>query len=323
MQLLRRHPLISFFVMAYAISWTYVIVFLIVWPLPDTIVTDTPELLGPVVAGFVMTAVMSGRAGVRQLLRRFVMWRVNGAWYLYALLAIPALYVIGVALVPGALGSFKAPSLTMSLLYPVFFIVVLVLDGPLLEEPGWRGFALPRLQARWGPLVGTVILGIMWGSWHAPQYFTKTFAAANGGLSVSGVIVFLLATVIFSVLITWAFNNTGGSLLIAPYPHGDQLHPGAHQRPVPSRGIQRSRSGGRLRNRCSYRRDRDARPPRLQAGNSVMAWQQHGTCRRRTAGSQAESQFPQADGDLLKSGGRPRRTRTTSVHAEIGGPPQK
>src|SRR5437899_11128257 len=215
MQLLRRHPLISFFVMAYAISWTYVIVFLIVWPLPDSIVTATPELLGPIVAGFVMTAVMGGRAGVRQLLRRFVMWRVREVWYLYALVAIPALYFIGVALVPGALGSFKAPSLTMSLLYPVFFIVVLVLDVPLLEEPGWRGFVLPRLQVRWCPLCGTVILGIMWGSWHAPQYFTKTFAAANGGLSVSGVIVFLLAVVIFSVLITWAFNNTGGSLLIA------------------------------------------------------------------------------------------------------------
>src|SRR3989475_9528419 len=173
MQLRRRHPLISFFLMAYAISWTSVIAFLVVWPLPDTIVTDTPELLGPVVAGFVMTAVMSGRAGVRQLLRRFVMWRVSWAWYLYALLAIPALYVIGVALVPGALGSFKAPSLTMSLLYPVFFIVVLVLDGPLLQEPRWRGFALPRLQARCGPLVGTVILRVMWGSWHAPQYFTQ------------------------------------------------------------------------------------------------------------------------------------------------------
>ena len=105
-QLLRRHPLISFFVMAYAISWTYVIAFLVVWPLPDTIVTDTPELLGPVVAGFVMTAVMGGRAGVRQLLRRFVMWRVRAVWYLYALVAIPALYLIAVALVPGALGSF-------------------------------------------------------------------------------------------------------------------------------------------------------------------------------------------------------------------------
>ncbi len=214
-RLLRRHPLISFFVMAYAISWTYVIVFLVVWPLPDTIFTDTPELLGPVVAGFVMTAVMSGRTGVRQLLRRFVMWRVRGVWYLYALVGIPAIYFIGVALVPGALGSFKVPSLTASLLYPVLFLVVLVLDGPLLEEPGWRGFALPRLQARWGALLGAVILGIMWAGWHAPQYFTKTFAAANGGLTVSGVIVFLLAVVSFSVLITWAFNNTGGSLLIA------------------------------------------------------------------------------------------------------------
>jgi CAAX protease family protein len=213
--LLRRHPLISFFVIAYAVSWAYVVAFLIVWPLPDTIVTDTPELLGPVVAGFVMTAVMGGRTGVRQLLRRFVMWRVRAVWYLYALVAIPALYFIGVALVPGALGSFKAPSLSMWLLYPVLFIVVMVLDGPLLEEPGWRGFALPRLQARWGPLVGTLILGVMWGAWHAPQYFTKTFAAANGGLSASGVIVFLLAAVIFSVLITWAFNHTAGSLLIA------------------------------------------------------------------------------------------------------------
>jgi uncharacterized protein len=214
-QLLRRHPLISFFVMAYAISWTYVIVFLVVWPLPDSIVTDSPELLGPVVAGFVMTAVMSGGAGVRQLLRRFVMWRVRAVWYLYALVAIPALYLIAVALVPGALGSFKAPSLTVSLLYPVLFVVVLVLDGPLLEEPGWRGFALPLLQRRWGPLLGALILGIMWAGWHAPQYFTKTFAAANGGLSATGVIVFLLAVVSFSVLITWAFNNTGGSLLIA------------------------------------------------------------------------------------------------------------
>jgi uncharacterized protein len=214
-QLLRRHPLISFFVMAYAISWTYVIVFLVVWPLPDTIVTDTPELLGPVVAGFVMTAVMGGRTGVGRLLHRFVMWRVPAVWYLYALVAIPALYFIAVALVPGALGSFKAPSLSVWLLYPVLFIVVMVLDGPLFEEPGWRGFALPRLQARWGPLVGTVILGVMWGAWHAPQYLTKTFAAANGGLSASGVIVFLLAAVIFSVLITWAFNHTAGSLLIA------------------------------------------------------------------------------------------------------------
>src|SRR6266566_3336191 len=199
-RLLRRHPLISFFVMAYAISWTYVIVFLVVWPLPDTIFTDTPELLGPVVAGFVMTAVMSGRTGVRQLLRRFVMWRVRGVWYLYALVGIPAIYFIGVVLVPGALGSFKAPSLTASLLYPVLFLVVLVLDGPLLEEPGWRGFALPRLQTRWGPLLGTVVLGVLWAAWHFTEYLTDPgFAATNGGLTPQGLGVFVLAEVSFSI----------------------------------------------------------------------------------------------------------------------------
>jgi membrane protease YdiL (CAAX protease family) len=213
--LLRRHPLISFFVLAYAISWTYVIVFLVAWPLPDTIVTNTPELLGPIVAGFVMTAVMSGKAGVRQLLRRFVLWRVGAIWYLLALVGIPALYFASIALVPGAVASFKAPSLGMALLYPVLFLAVAILDGPLLEEPGWRGFALPRLQQRWGPLTGTVILGILWGTWHAPQYLTPTFSAANGGLSVSGVIVFLVAAVAFSVIITWAFNHTRASLLLA------------------------------------------------------------------------------------------------------------
>ena len=215
LQLLRRYPLISFFVMAYAISWTYVIVFLVIWPLPDTIVTDTPELFGPVVAGFVMTAVMGGRPGVGQLLRRFVLWRVGTAWYLFALVGVPLLYVAGIALVPGALASFRAPTLSMALLYPVLFLVVMVLDGPLLEEPGWRGFALPRLQVRWGPLAGTVILGLLWGTWHAPQYLTPTFSAANGGLTVSGVLVFLVAAVEFSVIITWAFNHTRASLLIA------------------------------------------------------------------------------------------------------------
>src|SRR5260370_21088956 len=123
MQLLRRHPLISFFVIAYAISWTYVIVFLIVWPLPDTIVTDTPELLGPIVAGFVMTAVLSGRTGVRQLLRRFVMWRVRAVWDLYALVASPALSRVAGALVPRALGSFKGPPLPT--LVPVLILFML------------------------------------------------------------------------------------------------------------------------------------------------------------------------------------------------------
>ena len=213
-QVLRRYPLVSYFVMAYAISWFYVIVFEIIWPLPDTNVTDVPLLLGPVVAGFVMTAVVAGRAGVKQLLRRLVLWRVSPRWYLLAFVGMPALYLLGLALVPGAFSSVSLPLSTL-LLLPVFFVVLLVTGGPLLEEPGWRGFALPRLQLRWGPLVGTLILGVLWAGWHVPQYFTPVFAATNGGLNVPGVAIFVVGAVSFSVIITWAFNHTKASLVIA------------------------------------------------------------------------------------------------------------
>src|SRR5207248_3231061 len=191
-----------------------VIVFEIIWPLPDTIVTDVPLLLGPVVAGFVMTAVVAGRAGVKQLLRRLVLWRVSPRWYLLAFVGMPALYLLGLALVPGAFSSVRLPLSTL-LLLPVFFVVLLVTGGPLLEEPGWRGFALPRLHLRWGPVVGTLILGVLWAGWHVPQYFTPVFAATNGGLTVPGVAIFLVGAVSFSVVIPWAFNHTNASLVIA------------------------------------------------------------------------------------------------------------
>lgn len=191
--LIRRYPILSYFLIAYAFSWTYVLVFLVFWPLPDTLVTQTPELFGPILAGFVMTAVTSGKVGVKQLLRRFVLWRVGTVWYLFAVVGIPAIYFLSIAFVPGALSSFKAPTVTMSLLYPLLFLVVLVLDGPLLEEPGWRGFALPRLQERWGPLAGSVILGVLWAAWHTPQYLLPSFASQNGGFTASGVGVFALA----------------------------------------------------------------------------------------------------------------------------------
>jgi uncharacterized protein len=217
--LLRRYPLLSFFGIAFAISWTYVIVLEVIWPLPDTIVTDTPVLLGPVVAGFVMTAVTTGREGVRELRARIVAWRVPARWYAVPLLVVPALYLAGLALVPGALASGTAPAATTIALYPALFVVMAFLGGPVLEEPGWRGFALPRLQRRWGPSYGTVFLGLAWALWHAPQYLTPTFAASNGGRTILGFIAFAVALTSFSILITWVFNHTGASVFMAIVMH--------------------------------------------------------------------------------------------------------
>jgi len=167
--LLRRRPLVSYFVLAFAWTWAFVIVFLILFPLPDIIVRTTPGDLGPLIAAIVMSWVVAGRPGVGRLLKSMVQWRVKLVWYAIALVGIPAIYIVSIALVPGAAGSFKAPSLGAVVLYPVLYLLLGTVGGPLTEEPGWRGFALPRLQRRWGPLAGTVILGLMWAAWHRPD----------------------------------------------------------------------------------------------------------------------------------------------------------
>ncbi len=213
--LLRRQPLVSFFVIAFAWTWAFVIVFLILFPLPDVIVRTTPGDLGPLIAAIVVSAAVAGRSGVKQLLKRTVQWRIARGWYAFALIGMPLLYIASIAVVPGALASFKAPDLTTVLMYPVFYIVLLAVGGPLTEEPGWRGFALPRLQQKSGPLVGTIIVGLMWAAWHLPNYFRPDWAAVNGGLSFTGVATFAVAAVSMSTIITWAFNHTRGSILIA------------------------------------------------------------------------------------------------------------
>jgi membrane protease YdiL (CAAX protease family) len=216
LQLLRRYPLVSYFLIAYAFTWTFDLLFLVLFPLPDLPVgRTTPRTFGPSVAALVVTAALAGKPGLKHLLRRLVLWRVHPGWYLFALLGVPAIFTLGILLVPGAWASFTAPTPATVLLLPVLFLVGLVFGGPLGEEPGWRGFALPHLQERWGPVAGSVILGTLWAGWHATEYLTPDFAATNGGLSVEGVGVFALALISFSVIVTWVFNHTRASLLLA------------------------------------------------------------------------------------------------------------
>jgi membrane protease YdiL (CAAX protease family) len=144
------------------------------------------------------------------------MWRLGVGWYLFALLGIPAIYTIGILTVPGALASFTMPTIEWLLLPGlVGFFYIMVFGGPLFEEPGWRGFALVPLQERWGPFAGSVILGLAWAAWHLTEYTSPTFAATNGGLTAQGFGTFALVLISFSVIVTWVFNKTQGSLLLA------------------------------------------------------------------------------------------------------------
>jgi membrane protease YdiL (CAAX protease family) len=122
-------------------------------------------LLGPAIAAFIMTATTEGRAGIRRLLRRIVLWRVGLRWYLFALVGIPVILVLGAVVLPGALASFQMLSPSWVWFYPVAVVSAFFMPAsPLAEETGWRGFALPRLQRLHGPLVGSLVLGAALGT---------------------------------------------------------------------------------------------------------------------------------------------------------------
>ena len=224
--LLARHPLVFFFLIAYAGAWLVEVPIALsetgTGLLPFTIPTPVLALaiaaatfLGPTLSAYIMTYMTEGRIGIRRLLRRYVLWRVGLRWYLFVLLAIPAIEVLGAIVVPGALASFQVLTLSMVLTYPIAFVSTLVLGGPLGEEPGWRGFALPRLQPLHGPLVGSIILGILWGCWHLPLFWSGVWTPPT----IPNIVMFILMTTALTIIMTWVFNNAKGSLLITMLMH--------------------------------------------------------------------------------------------------------
>jgi membrane protease YdiL (CAAX protease family) len=157
---------------------------------------------------------------VRRLLDRYVLWRVGVRWYLFALIGVPVIMLLGTIAYSGRmpnLGALGGPSYL--LFYLGGFVLTLILGGPLLEDGGWRGFALPRMERLYGPLLASVILGVLWALWHLPEFLVPSWAASSGGGGIVGIIMFTLTTITFSLVITWVFNNTRASLLLAILVH--------------------------------------------------------------------------------------------------------
>jgi membrane protease YdiL (CAAX protease family) len=208
LSVVRRHPLITFFVLAYAISWGF---------LPIEAVRFMPG--GPFIAALIVIPLTQGWAGLRELGSRMIRWRVKWFWYAVAIglpLAVLALTAgLNVALGAGAPSLAGVGSLTTVLMV---FAVRLVNpgDGALGEEPGWRGFALPGLQSTLSPLVATLILAVLVAGWHLPTFFLE------GGFQPSILVGGVLGTVAVTFWYTWLFNRTGGSVLITLIAHATQ-----------------------------------------------------------------------------------------------------
>jgi CAAX protease family protein len=158
--LLARHPLVFYFLIAFAFSWLMFLPAVLtsfgILNLSDSLVgvLGVTGLLGPILSGFIMTAATEWREGIGRWLRRIVRWRVGVQWYLFALIGLPVVMVLGTLIRPEALESFQTLAPLSIVPYLSAFVFMVLIGGPLFEEPGWSGFALPRLQRLHGPLVG-------------------------------------------------------------------------------------------------------------------------------------------------------------------------
>lgn len=227
--LIARNPLVSFFTLAFALSWIawtpYVLGKTGLGVEPDF---DFPKILGttqvlgvlpgaylgPILAAFIVTAAAQGRLGLRRWAGRLLKWNVNWRWYAGSILGVPAaLVVTGLALNGGDI---HLPSSMVFVALVPGLVLQMVTTG-LAEEPGWRDFALPHLQPKFGPLRGTLILGPLWGLWHLPLFFSEWGHWPD--VTVWTLVEFVATTTLFSILMTWVFNRSGESLPIAMLVH--------------------------------------------------------------------------------------------------------
>ena len=200
---MRKHPLIAFFVLAYLLTW---------WIYP--LLKFSPllgifGLFGPALAAIIMAAVTEGKAGVKALLSRVVFWRVGLPWYVIAL-GLPTVLSLATAALAYLVGTTEF--IRVGALTPIELVLFVAVVG---EELGWRGYALPQLLEKRSPLTASLVLGVLWGVWHLPTFLVP--GTPQYGLPLSALV---LLTIEYSILMTWVFLHTAGSVLIATLFHG-------------------------------------------------------------------------------------------------------
>jgi membrane protease YdiL (CAAX protease family) len=214
---LARHPLVFFFLLSFVFTFGYLWLIVVPLNLPDPL--KALAAAGPPISAFLILAIISGKPGVLCLLRRYVHWRVGVRWYLVTLVGVQVLMLVAYVVVPGGLADFVAPDWSFVPFYLSEAAVTLFLaGGPLLEEGGWRGFALPRLQRLHGPLVGTIILGALWSLWHGWVFVGPLAITGPDATFVSvstAFVLFTIGLIGLSIVMTWVLNNCGGSVLMA------------------------------------------------------------------------------------------------------------
>lgn len=223
---LSRRPLVSFFALAYLGSWVAWSpwwlsesgIGLLRYELPFAAVAGINQLglfAGPFTASLLVTRVVEGKEGLRRFTARLFRWRVGPLWWVLALGAVPLATGLGYLLMSGSAFAFAGGAAVIGTLIATFFIYLL--GGPLQEEPGWRGFALPRLQARMHPFTAALVLGVLHCFWHAPLFLTDEWDTARHDPGQFA--AYFILVVSMSFVLSWIANGSGGSILLTVLAH--------------------------------------------------------------------------------------------------------
>lgn len=222
---MRQHALFSFFLMSYVFTWIVLIPYILsVWGILKgnfEFLYIIKPFVGPTLAAIIMTSITEGKEGLLRLRKRLGQRRAGWQWYLLILVGIPALMLLGIIVQPGTLASFQGLTPRILVTYPIYFVIVFF-GVALPEEIGWRGFALPRMQPRYGPLWGTLLLGVLWSFWHLIFFLTPGHGGGPGtnfASLLTSFAYFFIVVMAFSIIFTWVFNHTGGSVFIANLLH--------------------------------------------------------------------------------------------------------
>ena len=222
----KEHPIITYFILAYAISW--IIVAPLVASAQGFIDVSVPFALhylndyAPLSAAIITTAIANRTEGLRELFQRMMKWRVGLGWVLVAAFSPLALFGIATGMVIVGMGE-EPPDL--SLLGSITYLPYLggggwifwILTAGIGEESGWRGYALPSLQGNMSALSATLIVTLLWVGWHLPRFFYY------GNYMILGFSALPLAAhgfLALAIVLTWLYNSTRGSIPMAALFHG-------------------------------------------------------------------------------------------------------
>ena len=213
---IQKHPLISFFTLTYAIAFGTTFTFIFLNP-------DKPSepwslewflnAFSPTISALILSWIIGGADEVKRLLSGFTRWNVGLRWYFAAAflflgpLAFALIYIALGNEVPGIREGLTASAVLGQLVFTLF-------SGPISEEAGWRGFALPRLHEKANALNSSLILGVIWCCWHIPLFFLP--GSSQQGIPFP---IYLMLVVTLGIYFTWLYNNAKGSLIITVLAH--------------------------------------------------------------------------------------------------------